>query len=138
MLSTQVTTDLNHVYVCDMGIAKLRGSVDDQTATTKVVGTYSYMPPEMFDKSYMGTEVDIYSLGCLYIELFGERRVWPGLSNVEIMKKVCGSFATAPTMVGTQHLPIPYARLCRECCQLNPKDRVDIDNVIQQLNNITL
>ena len=42
-------------------------------ATTHVVGTYPYMPPEMFDKSYMDTAVDIYSLGCLYIELFGEK-----------------------------------------------------------------
>ena len=52
--------DLHNVYICDMGIAKLRGSVEDHTtATTHVVRTYPYMAPEMFDKSYMGTAVDI-------------------------------------------------------------------------------
>ena len=44
------------------------------TATTHVVETYPYMLPEMFDKSYIDTAVDIYSLECLYIELFGESR----------------------------------------------------------------
>ena len=83
------------------------------------------------------TAVDIYSLACLYIELFGERKGWPGLNTaVEVMQKVCGSYNTAPTMPKTDDLPLFYAKLCNSCCQLNAKDCLNIDAVIEQLNNI--
>ena len=91
----------------------------------------------MFSASHRGTAVDIYSLGCLYIELFGERKVWPGLTNaVEIMQKVCGSFNNPPTMPKTDDLPLLYANICNSCCQLNAKDRINIDAVLEKLNNI--
>ena len=73
------------------------------------------------------------SLGCLYIELFGERKVWPGLNTaVEVVQKVCGSYNTAPTMPKTDDLPLLYAKLCNSCCQLNAKDHVNMDVVIEQ------
>ena len=68
--------------------------------------------PEMFGASRRGTEVDIYSLGCLNIELFGEQRVRSGLSNgIEIMQKMCGSFGTPPMMPKTDHLPLQYKNM---------------------------
>ena len=57
----QVTTDLQGVYVCDMGIAKVK-QVSEATVTSvsKGPGTYPYMAPEMFKKSHRGTPVDIF------------------------------------------------------------------------------
>ena len=60
------------------------------------MGTFLYMAPEMFSTAHRGPAVDVYALGCLYIELFGQRRVWPGLDGVQIMQKVCGSFNVPP------------------------------------------
>ena len=132
-----MTKDLQNVYICDLGVAKLKSAVQDTTTTATVIGTYPYMAPELFGASKRGTAVDIYSLGCLYIELFGERKVWPGLHTaVEVMQKVCGSYNTAPTMPKTDDLPLLYAKLCNSCCQLNAKDRVNIDAVIEQLISI--
>ena len=131
-----MTKDLRHVYICDLGVAKLKSAAQD-TTTANVIGTYPYMAPELFGASKRGTAVDIYSLGCLYIELFGERKVWPGLNTaVEVMQKVCSSYNTAPTMLKTNDLPLLYAKLCNSCCQLNAKDLLNIDAVIEQLNNI--
>jgi serine/threonine protein kinase len=82
----QVTTDLEQVYVCDMGIAKVKRVAEATvTAVTKGPGTFPYMAPEMFKKSHRGPAVDIYSLGCLFIELFGKQRVWPDLDQTAIM-----------------------------------------------------
>ena len=92
--------------ICDMGIAKLR-EVTHTTVTTAskvAMGTYPYMAPEMFGSGHRNAAVDIYSLGCLYIELFGGNRVWPGISDgMQIMQKVCGSFHSAPEMPATSH-----------------------------------
>ena len=63
-----------------MGISKLRqASQVTMTTVSGPAGTYPYMAPEMFVPGYRGTGVDIYALGCLYIELFGQKMVWPGL-----------------------------------------------------------
>ena len=134
-----MTKDLRNVYIWDLGVAKLKSAAQDTTTTAKVIGTYPYMAPELFGVSKRGTAVDIYSLGYLYIELFEERKVWPGLNTaVEVMQKVCSSYNTAPTMPKTNDLPLLYAKLYNSCCQLNAKDRLNIDAVIEQLNNIKL
>ena len=52
------------------------------------------MAPEVFSTVHMGIAVDVYALCCLYIELFGQKRVWPRLDGVQIMQ-VCGSFSIA-------------------------------------------
>lgn len=69
-----MTSDLEGVYVCDMGIAKVK-RVAERTVTSlsKGPGTYPYMAPEMFKKDHRGPPADMHSLGCLLIELFG---VW--------------------------------------------------------------
>ena len=94
-----MTNDLEGVYVCDMGVTRLK-QVAEATVTcaTKGPGTYPYMAPEMFRKAKRSAAVDIYSLGCLYLELFAKRRVWLGLDATEIMMKVCGFYNTPPCM----------------------------------------
>lgn len=66
---------MDGVYICDLGLAKLKDAAQQTmtTATQHVVGTYPYMAPEMFTIGHRGAAVDVYSLGCLYIELFGKK-----------------------------------------------------------------
>ena len=99
-----------------------------------IVGTYTYMAPEMFTPGPRNTSVDIYSLGCTYIELFGKRKVWPGLhTGAEIMQKVCGLFTNPPVMPKTDHLQPHQQQLCHDCCQLDHKKRPTIDTVLQTI-----
>lgn len=78
-----------------MGIAKIKQLTDASvTCVSRGPGTFPYMAPEMFKESRRGSAVDVYSLGCLYIELFGKKRVWPGLDGPAIMIKVLGSYET--------------------------------------------
>ena len=88
----KVTHDLSKTYICDLGVAKIKYQATMTTASN-AIGTYPYMAPEMFGTGHRSTAADVYSLGCLYIELFGERRVWEGITDgVQIMQKVCGSY----------------------------------------------
>lgn len=128
----------SHAMICDMGIAKLK-EVTHTTVTTAskaAMGTYPYMAPEMFGSGHRNTAVDIYSLGCLYIELFGGKRVWQGISDgMQIMQKVCGSFHSAPEMPATSHLDTPYKGICEACCQLEPSRRATIQQVVALLEH---
>jgi len=115
-----------------MGISKLReaSQATITTVSNNPVVTYPYMAPELFSQRNRGTAVDIYSLGCLYIELFGQVRVWPGLAGMQIMQKVCGSFSSPPIMPNTSHLETKYRKICMACCQLNASQRPKISAVL--------
>ena len=133
-----MTLNLEGVFICDLGLAKLRDAAQATmtTSTQQMIGTYPYMAPEMFSISHRSAAVDIYSLGCLYIELFGKKRVWPaGMTGVQIMQKVCGSYGSPPVPPLTSHLDPNQKILCDGCCQLDYKKRLDIHEVIELLNN---
>lgn len=104
---------MKRICVCDMGIARVK-QVAEKTMTLvhKGPGTYPYMAPEMFKKSHRGPAVDIYSLGCLFVELFGGRRVWLDLDGPDIMMQVLGSFETPPKSPDMSHLRAPYDNIC--------------------------
>ena len=54
-----VTSDLQGVYICDMGIAKLRAASEAivTTAMPYAKGTYPYMAPETYGPNHQGTAV---------------------------------------------------------------------------------
>ena len=91
------------------------------------------MAPEMFQKSRRGPAVDIYSFGCLLIELFGRRRVWPGLDAPDIMLRVMGSYKTPPQMPDVSHLKADFREVCAQLCQLEANNRPTSSQVIQLL-----
>ena len=133
----QITNDLSGVFVCDMGVTKLKKAGEATvTSTSKGPSTFPYMAPEMFKKARRGPSVDIYSMGCLYVELFGKQRVWPGLDGTEIMLKVCGSYNTPPCSPNLSHLKVDYFNICHSCCQLDPTSRPTIDEVVYMLTHL--
>ena len=131
----QITTDMTGVFICDMGIAKLKAA-SQATATTVTPnpkGTYPYMAPEMYGPNCQGTAVDVYAFGCLMIELLGQRKVWGDLTSVQIMQKVCGSFGLAPVPPAVNHLPLHYQGICKSCCELDPAKRPNITTIVSKL-----
>ena len=51
----------------------------------------------------------MYALGCVYIELFGCKKVWLDVrSGLEVMQKVCDCYGNPPTMPETGHLLATY------------------------------
>ena len=72
------------------------------------------MAPEMFGASRRPTHCSgcVFTEMLIYVELFSECRVWPGLSSgIEIMQKVCGSYGTPPVMPKTDQLPLLYKNM---------------------------
>ena len=131
--------DYTQVFVCDMGIAKVK-QITDATVTcaSKGPGTFPYMAPEMFKASRRGAAVDMYSLGCIYIELFGRRRVWCNLDGPSIMQKILGSYEVPPQGPSTSHLPPEIGELCSKLCNLDPSKRLKSQEALEVVRQMAL
>ena len=51
--------------------------------TTICIGTTRFMAPELFDKAQQsfGPEVDVWSYGCMLIEILSNKRPWHHISS---------------------------------------------------------
>lgn len=101
--------DYGEVYVCDWGLAKLLGTVDDDTTGTInldptelntytlsgiIKGTPGFMAPEQIDSQFGEKDyrTDIYALGALLYSLLTFRQPFYGLSNEMILDQTLHGF----------------------------------------------
>lgn len=63
----------------------------DGFAFTELQGTLYWMAPEVMNTQKKGysTKIDIWSLGCLVLEMWTNARPWSGLDTFAVMMKVC-------------------------------------------------
>ena len=75
------------VKVVDFGIARVLESSKTQTGT--LIGTISYMAPEMFHGEHATERSDIWSFGVLLYELVAYRQPFSGQSPAALMQTIC-------------------------------------------------
>ena len=80
--------------IADFGLARSKSSEDDQKLTNRVI-TLWYRPPELFlGATVYGTEVDMWSVGCMLAELInGGKPILAGKTDTEQIDKIfhlCG------------------------------------------------
>ena len=66
----QVERSTLHVYLSDMGLAKIKLGCTTMTQV-QIVGTPCYAAPETFEGS-AGKPSDVWGSGMVYLELYGE------------------------------------------------------------------
>lgn len=74
VMLTKATASGDHVQLLDFGLAKIRDV--DQTSSSVVVGTPSYMSPEQAAGSKADERTDIYSTGLILFELLTGTKVF--------------------------------------------------------------
>ena len=75
------------VKVVDFGIARVLETSKTQTGT--LIGTFSYMAPEMFRGEHATERCDIWSFGVLCYELLSYQRPFSGKSPAALMQSIC-------------------------------------------------
>ncbi|XP_064093171.1 mitogen-activated protein kinase kinase kinase 4-like [Macrobrachium nipponense] len=95
-----LTAEGNILKLGDFGCAvRLRGHQTEVGELAGIVGTHAYMAPEIFQSSEgHGRAADVWSLGCVVIEMATGKRPWPEYdSSVQIMFRVgMGQSPTVP------------------------------------------
>ncbi|EMR08788.1 hypothetical protein PNEG_02958 [Pneumocystis murina B123] len=87
--------------ISDFGISKKSKEVYDNDSNMSMQGTIFWMAPEVIHNQKQGysAKIDIWSLGCLVLEMFAGKRPWSDDEAIGVMFKV-----------GNEHLapPIPH------------------------------
>jgi serine/threonine protein kinase len=77
-----------NVRVADFGLAMPQNLVSEVESISQLcIGTTRFMAPELFDKDQIkkiGVETDIWSLGCMLIEIFSNKRPWDYINSQNV------------------------------------------------------
>ncbi|KAL5474669.1 hypothetical protein EMCRGX_G026652 [Ephydatia muelleri] len=132
-----MVTKTYSAHVCDLGVARIQEKLATiRTSKGTGAGTIPYKAPEMFTSAKQSTPVDMYSFGCLLIELLTEKKVWGDLDGCQITAKLCGSFQTPPEQPSVTDVPKEYKDLCTQLTRIVPSERPTALLALQQLSQI--
>jgi cyclin-dependent kinase-like len=78
--------------ICDFGFARLTGNLPDQRFTD-YVSTRWYRAPELLvgDANY-NRPVDVWAIGCIFVELLTGRPLFTGDTDYETLRQVLQTF----------------------------------------------
>ncbi|KAJ7971019.1 GPCR kinase [Quillaja saponaria] len=140
--SNILVNDEGILKIGDFGLANVLSSTNKQELTSRVV-TLWYRPPELLmGSTNYGVSVDLWSVGCVFAELFLGKPILKGRTEVEQLHKIfklCGSPPDEfwkksklphPTMFKPQN---NYESSLRERCKDFPETDV---NLIEMLLSI--
>lgn len=75
--------------ISDFGISSQTEGTSQGAAHTAMMGTIFWMAPEVVKPSGVGytSKADIWSLGCLLLEMWTGRRPWSGQEHIQVIMK---------------------------------------------------
>lgn len=76
--------EFDRPVLADFGISVLV-SRTTRVVPTSVKGTFNYMAPEAFNPAGFAVEVDLWSMGCVVVEMVTGKMPWDGLQMQQIM-----------------------------------------------------
>ncbi|HVU00588.1 MAG TPA: serine/threonine-protein kinase [Polyangiaceae bacterium] len=117
-----VTYD-GRVKLVDFGIAKgLDSPLDAKNGTVK--GKAAYMAPEQAEGADVDRRADVYSAGVMIWEALAGARLFQGLPDRDILKKLLGGEVPSPCSVNPD-VPPELERVCMKALARLPADRWD-------------
>ena len=115
------------IKVLDFGLVKrrTRGGEGRGMGEGKgvVVGTPSYIAPEMVAGDDIDARADIYSLGCVGYFLLTGRPVFEGKTTAEIVAKHVHESVVSPTNRTETEIPVELERIILRCLEKDPASR---------------
>jgi WD40 repeat protein/serine/threonine protein kinase len=114
----------DHVRITDFGLAKWIDTGSQLTATGRILGTPSYMPPEQAvgNQNSIGPASDIYSLGAILYELLVGRPPFMAENSLATLKHVVESDPVAPRLLNAS-ISRDLETICLKCLEKDPARR---------------
>jgi hypothetical protein len=110
--------------IADFGLAKAVGTDSGLTGTGEILGTPSYMAPELArgGGKHAGPAADLYALGAILYELVTGRPPFKGTTVLETLEQVRSTRPVSPLRL-VPKLPIDLETICLKCLQKEPARR---------------
>lgn len=110
--------------ISDFGTVRRSDHIYDNVADMSLQGSIFWMAPEVVSLSRKGysAKVDIWSLGCVVLEMLAGRRPWSDEEAVQAMFKI-GAERRAPPVPPDVKLSKPAAHFLRNCFEIDPDRR---------------
>ncbi|EWG43586.1 STE/STE11/BCK1 protein kinase [Fusarium verticillioides 7600] len=120
--------------ISDFGISKKTDNIYGNDKTNNMQGSVFWMAPEVIRSQGEGysAKVDIWSLGCVVLEMFAGKRPWAKEEAVGAIYKIAnGERPPIPEDIQDTLGPLAVAFMM-DCFQVNPFDRPTADVLLSQ------
>lgn len=119
--SNVLLDDSGNAYLADFGIAKVSESTAQLTGSG-IVGTPTYMAPEMADQGVVSPSIDIYALGVTIYEMLTGQYPYVGDTPLRVMMAHVNN--PIPDVLATRpNLPVGVSEVLRRAMAKNPGAR---------------
>merc|ERR1719326_1907668 len=129
--SLNVVLDMNlNIKLCDFGLTESM----DRTHITKRNngGSPRYMAPELFDnKSKITEKVDVWAMGCIFIEIFGGPLPYEGINTLADLTREM--VVNKRTPVIPVHIPGSIQQIIRSMLDFDHKRRPTAAKTVDEL-----
>mmetsp|Transcript_10557 Transcript_10557/g.29258 ORF Transcript_10557/g.29258 Transcript_10557/m.29258 type:complete len:895 (-) Transcript_10557:7-2691(-) len=106
-LNLVLNAEGTHLWICDFGLARVLDEEVDDDRPLRQGGSHRYMAPECYDSNLGLTEkADVWSSGCILLEIFGECLPYAECSNVQQILKLMLVHRCGPSVPATIEAPI--------------------------------
>jgi serine/threonine protein kinase len=106
----------------DFGIAKAADS-SGETRTGIIKGKVAYMAPEQLRSARrIDRRADIFAVGVILWRAITGRRLWKGLSDLDVLQRISAGDIPSPLAINPQADPRLVA-ICSKCLAIDPDDR---------------
>lgn len=116
--------------ISDFGISKRSQDIYANNAEMSMQGTVFWMAPEVIDsivedkKQGYSAKIDIWSLGCVVLEMFAGKRPWSNEAVISAIYKIGKTKLAPPIPDNIKHLISQDAKgFINQCCTINPEQR---------------
>ena len=115
-----VTYD-GQVKLVDFGVAKTLAA-SHHTRPGAIKGKLAYMAPEQLQRNTIDRRADVFAVGVMLWEMLAGRRMWHGMTEVEIVAHLASS-QPLPTLPSDGSVPAGLESICTRALALDPDHR---------------
>jgi serine/threonine protein kinase len=106
--------------IMDFGLVRLSDS--EMTSTGMVMGSPSYMAPELIKGNKADARSDVFGLGAVFYELLSGRRAFSGKGITQIVMAIIGTEPESLAVCAPE-VPAPIARIVERSLRKAPESR---------------
>jgi hypothetical protein len=122
------------VKISDFGTVRKSEDIYGNIASMSIQGSIFWMAPEVVSLSRAGysAKVDIWSLGCVVLEMFAGRRPWSDEEAVQAMFKI-GAERKPPPIPPDAILSRPATHFLKVCFAVDPASRPTAQRLLEHV-----